>query len=238
MVEIIAARDATIYNDPTTTPLANGAGQYFFAGRVGENDNFAVRRALLYFDVAANVPAGMIITSASLRIYVNQRPLTARATDPFFLYAASQDWNEGASDPSGPEGSGTAAAVGDVTWYHTSYTGATWTSEGGDFAATASASQDIGNPGPYEFASLQMISESQAWLDGPGGNFGWFLLGDEETDQSPRRFYSRESGDDTAPTLILGYDVVPEPRGLFVFGLLLLKISNDWKKRRRVVAAP
>ena len=48
IVEIIAGRDATIYNDPTSTPLGNGSGQYFFAGRNGENNNFALRRGLLY----------------------------------------------------------------------------------------------------------------------------------------------------------------------------------------------
>jgi hypothetical protein len=79
-----------------------------------------------------------------------------------------------------------------------------------------------------------MIADAQNWLDAPGSNSGYFLIGDESIDQSIRRFYAAESGEDTAPALILGYDVVPEPRGLLLVGagvILLLRART-----RRVLA--
>ena len=39
-----------------------------------------------------------------------------------------------------------------------------------------------------------MIADVQAWLDSPGSNFGWIMIGDESTDTTARQFPSREFG--------------------------------------------
>lgn len=229
VIEVIALRDATIYNDPTASAIANSAGQHFFAGMNGENNNYAIRRALLYFDLASELPGGVIITSAELRVYANRGIQSAS----FWLHPALAPWGQGTSDPSGPEGSGTGATANDPTWAHNFYATSFWANAGGDFSASASATLTIGSIGFHLFSSPAMVADAQAWYDAPGSNYGWFLVGDETLAQSPWRFSSTESGDDTAPTLILGYAIVPEPRGLLAAGALALLFSNRWKNRRK-----
>ena len=231
LVEIIAARDATLYDDPTASPLANGAGQHFFAGVNGENNDFAIRRALLYFDLV-DLPSDALITSAAIRLYVNRAPVTSHPTDVFSLYRVTENWTTGDSDPSGPEGSGTGAQPGDATWYHASFSNVLWTSAGGAFAASASASSGIGGIGFHEMSSDQMALDVQNWVNGSANNHGWILRGDESLSQSVRRFYSTESGEDTAPTLIVGYEIVPEPRALFAAGLAAIALGRLRKPRR------
>lgn len=48
-----------------------------------------------------------------------------------------------------------------------------------------------------------MTSQVQGWLDNPGSNFGWVLIGDETTPAMTRRFDSRESG--SPPQLLVDY---------------------------------
>ncbi len=220
MVEIIASKDTTIYSDATSTPLSNGSGQYLFAGNTGENDSFAIRRGLVHFDLASYLPAGVVVTSATLRLYVTRRPPTSNPTDPIYAHLAAADWGEGASDPSGPEGSGAGAEVNDATWFHSFYSTSLWSTAGGDFAATASGVVDVGDVGAYFMESAGLAADAQFWYANPTQNYGWFLLGQEGTPQTARRFSSLNSGDpDTAPTLILGYAVVPEPSALLLISL-------------------
>src|SRR4029453_9322572 len=84
-------------------------------------------------------------------------------------------------------------------FYHTVF----WTTQGGDFSATVSASQSVGAIGNYTWSSAQMVTDVQTWLDTPATNFGWLVLGDESTSVTAKRFDSRETV--TPPVLTIQY---------------------------------
>ena len=63
-----AGRDNTLFED-ADGGLSNGAGSYLFVGATRNGD---ARRALLYFDVAAAVPAGAAISAASLTLTMSK----------------------------------------------------------------------------------------------------------------------------------------------------------------------
>ena len=59
-VSIVSSKDTTIYQS-IDGRIATGSGQHMFAGKT---NNDLLRRALVAFDIAANVPAGAEILSA------------------------------------------------------------------------------------------------------------------------------------------------------------------------------
>ena len=54
------------------------------------------------------------------------------------------DWGEGTSVAPGEEGDGAPATTNDATWRHRFFDTIFWTTEGGDFSGTVSASQSVG----------------------------------------------------------------------------------------------
>ncbi|RMF61868.1 MAG: T9SS C-terminal target domain-containing protein, partial [Bacteroidetes bacterium] len=80
-----------------------------------------------------------------------------------------------------------------------------WTTPGGDFDDTPSASTTVDGPGTYTWSSTNMVGDVQDWLERPEENFGWILLGEELVSRSARRFDSRESS--TPPTLTITYSM-------------------------------
>ncbi len=68
-----------------------------FAGRVASLT--AVRRALLAFDISANVPAGSTIDSATLTLTLNNVGPGVNNNMP--LYRLTENWGEGTSNGSG-----------------------------------------------------------------------------------------------------------------------------------------
>jgi hypothetical protein len=189
-VELEASRDTTLYSDPTGS-LGNGAGSGVFVGRTGAG---RATRALLYFDVAAAVPAGSVITRAELELQISR---TRSGVMAIGVHRVSQSWGEGASNAARGGGGGAPAQTGDATWLHRFFPSQTWTSPGGDFAAAASSSATAGSFGPVVWpTSVALIADAQAMLDQPATNFGWLLRGDENL--GAKRFDSRE-----APTATL-----------------------------------
>jgi len=203
VVEIVASRDGTLYQDSAGS-TANGAGQFLFVGRVLSGFN-ANRRALLRFDLSA-VPSGATITDVSLRMTMSRS--TSGATD-VSLHRVVQNWGEGTSAATGGEGGGTAAAAGDATWIHTFSPGSTWTNAGGDFDATAMTSVSVDGTGVYTWpSSAAFVAAASAWAADASNNFGVLLLGDETVDGTSKRFNSRENvGATTRPTLVVTYSV-------------------------------
>jgi hypothetical protein len=106
-----------------------------------------------------------------------------------------QDWGEGDSFAS--SGNGASASPGDATWAFRFFPDTPWTAPGGDFVSTPSATVPVEEtPGPTTWASTPgMIGDVQSWLDSPGSDFGWIVIGEEIVLGSARKFESRENPD-------------------------------------------
>src|SRR6266403_2396035 len=189
IVNINPSKDNTLYEYvPANGDLSNALGDHFFTGETGMGE---LRRGVLAFDVAGNVPAGSTITGVTLTLNMSRTPSgTARTTE---LHKLLADWGEGTSQASGEEGIGAPATLNDATWRHRFFDTIFWTIQGGDFSATVSASQSVGAVGVYMWSSPQMTADVQSWLDNPATNFGWLVSGDESTSTPAKRFDTRES---------------------------------------------
>src|SRR6266699_6830473 len=165
---------------------------------------------MLAFDIAGSIPPGSTITSASLTLNMSRTISDARIVE---LHKLLADWGEGTSNANAQEGQGAAATPNDATWRHRFYNTIFWTTQGGDFSATVSASQSVGGIGQYTWSSAQMIADVQSWVNNPASNFGWLVLGDESAAGTTKRFDTRESA--SPPVLTIEYSSgqsAPRPR--------------------------
>ena len=123
------------------------------------------------------------------------------------LHLVLADWQEGAADASGNEGSGADADQGDVTWTQRLFKSLDWDTPGGDFTPDASAAVTVAGIGSYTWQSTtQLVADVQGWLDDPAANFGWLILGDESNLQTAKRFASKENPDEEfRPALTVEY---------------------------------
>jgi spore coat protein A len=197
VVSVGASQDNTMFSEAgdTNNDLSNGAGFYLFAGATKDSEpgNLVLRRALLAFDIAAAVPAGSVVNSATLTLYMSRTRTQNETVD---LHKVLADWGEGTSDADGEEGTGTTATTGDATWSHRFWSTTPWTTPGGDFDAAVSGSATVGGQnGFYSWTSAQMASDVQAWLDTPASNFGWVVIGNEVGSRVVKRFESRDTND-------------------------------------------
>jgi hypothetical protein len=210
IVNINPSKDNTLYQyDPADGDTSNALGLHFFAGETAMNE---LRRGVLAFDIAGNIPPASTITAVSLSLNMSRTPTT---TDYVVeLHKLLADWGEGTSVAPGEEGDGAPATPNDATWRHRFFDTIFWTTQGGDFSATVSASQLVGAVGQYTWSSAQMVADAQAWLDNPASNFGWLVLGDETTIGTAKRFDTRESA--SPPMLTIEFTpaprVAPSPR--------------------------
>jgi hypothetical protein len=242
-ITIGASKDATIYGAginqgvPNTDGQdlfnrSNGAGPGIFAGGNGVH---APHRGLIAFDIAGNVPAGSVITDVQMTLYLgivagsggapglgDQTPRTIS------LFHLTADWGEGTTGSTsttiGGTGQGFPANPGDATWNARFYPGTLWTTPGGDYRPTPSASLAVGSQffSPQTWRSTPaLVADVQGWLDAPSSNFGWILINADETGrQTHRAFFSRESLDPTMrPQLQISYIApVPVPAAVWLFG--------------------
>ena len=184
--KIGASKDNTLYFS-NTGAFSNGAGDHFFSGSTGASD---IRRGLIAFNVASGIPAGATVTSVALTLHMSRSQPGTRTLE---LHRASADWGEGASNASQEEGSGIAPATGDATWIHRFFSSTLWTTPGGDFSATVSASIAVADTGSYTWTSTaQLVSDVQGWLNTPANNFGWVLIGVENAASTSKRFDAHE----------------------------------------------
>jgi hypothetical protein len=228
IVTLPAARDNTLYevNDGS---LSNGSGQYLFVGRTM---NETVRRGLIAFDVAGVIPANSVVVSASLNLHMSRTPTAAQSIE---LHRVLSGWGEGASVGFGQEGGGAPAQTGDATWLHRFYNDQFWQNAGGDFDPQTRAAQIVIGPGFYTWSSPGLVADVQSWLNSPGSNFGWLVLGNEELDSTTKRFDSRQNNDPAVrPTLVVEYQLAPEPATALGICLLLPMTSGrlGWVKRQ------
>lgn len=206
-VEIVASKDATLYEESSGF-LANGAGEHVFSGLTNQTSTLNGRRGLFEFDIASSVPAGATIASAQLRIVVNKADRSGAET--FTLHRVTTEWEEGATDAFGEEGTGEPAAPGSATWIHAVSPDVHWDTPGGDFEAMSSANLTLDDERAYTFGSTPgMVADVQSWLDDPSANHGWLLLG-PEPEPGPatvKRITSRDSAATSEhPALIVTFE--------------------------------
>ena len=127
-VTLAPIKDNTLYESATGS-LSNGSGQNVFVGLTATG---SIRRGLIAFDIAGNIPVGASIDSASLTQHMSR---TIAGSHPVTLHRLLADWGEGSSDASGGggigqtgEGSGIAATAGDATWKYTFSNASEWAS--------------------------------------------------------------------------------------------------------------
>lgn len=233
-------RDNTLY-ERVNGDVSNGAGTGLFFGRTGANAGEVLRRALIHFDLSS-IPPGSTVNSVSLELQVDLVPPQATGFDAT-LHRMLASWGEGSSVALGAGGSGAGAVAPDATWLHREFDTLFWTTPGGDFEALPSATAPVSSAvGPMIFASSQgLVDDVQAWIDDPGQNHGWVILGEEDNPQNARRVGSRENID-FAPVLTVDFEplILPEARTVPVlgpWGLALLALAMalmGWRFRRSV----
>ncbi len=186
---LLASKDNSLFED-SAGALSSGAGEFLYAG---QTISAGSRRALIAFD-ASEIPTGSTITEATLRLTVSKAARNTTDTAPFALHRLTSDWGEGTSDAGNPGGRGAPATTGDATWLHTLFSSDTWSTPGGDFVSTASATADVGGDGTMAaWSSAGMAADVQAWVSDPSSNFGWIIIGDETINPTGRRFNSRDN---------------------------------------------
>ena len=164
IVNINPSKDNTLYEyDPLEGDRSNALGFHFFAGETGMNE---LRRGVLAFDIAGSIPPGSTITAVSLSVNMSRTPTsTAYVME---LHKLLADWGEGTSVATGGEGDGAPATPNDATWRHRFFDTIFWSTQGGDFSATVSASQLVGLVGHYTWSSAQMVADVQGgWITRP-----------------------------------------------------------------------
>jgi len=213
-VAIVSDRDNTLY-ESSTGALSNGAGPSFFAGRTAQATS-SIRRGLVHFDVAAAIPAGAVITNASLALNLTAASGGEHAVG---LHRVNTSWGEGTSNAGDSGGGGAPSTAGDATWRHRFFPATSWGVVGGEFVAVASASIPVGAPGTYVWGSTPaLVANVQAWLDTPPGNHGWLVRGVESSPSTAKKFESRESAfPELRPVLTVEY-TIPVPAEAVTWG--------------------
>lgn len=234
VVTLFPIKDNTIY-DNANNSNAKGA---LAVGHIYQATG--LRRALMQFDIAANVPAGAMINSVTLRLtqlkLSNAAPLP---NDVLELHPLFENWGEGTSNAGGvgSAGAGAAATVGDATWNDGFFNVTPWNTPGGEFGGVSGTA----NFGPLENANYTFASQTgivvdvQSWLNNPASNFGWALKlidTSEDAQGSARLFASRESGP-SSPLLTVDFTAVPEPSSMALLGISAVVMSTLRSRRRR-----
>ncbi len=180
------SKDNTLFFS-TDGNASNGAGPHFFVGTIRTGN---IRRGILAFDVSA-IPQGALVTEVTLTMQVSNAQGGAQDIG---LYRVTAAWGEAGSMATGPGlGQPAPAQTGDATWLHRVFNSVSWTFPGGDFSSTMSASQSVSGAGSYTWGSTsEMIADLQLWVDDPATSFGWIVMGNEATNQTAKRFDSKE----------------------------------------------
>ena len=229
------SKDNTLYQYVAEDgDLSNALGTHFFAGETAMAE---LRRGVVAFDIAGNIPPGSTILGVTLSLNMSRTALSDSRT--IELRKMLADWGEGTSQASGDEGIGAPATPNDATWRHRFFDTVFWTAEGGDFSATVSASQSVGPVGVYTWSSSQMRVDVQSWLDDPANNFGWLVLGDESEILTAKRFDTRESTIPPVLTIIYrpaGPRPTPTPRPRPTPGPRAISFSETFLFLQRLLA--
>ncbi|NET28501.1 MAG: DNRLRE domain-containing protein [Okeania sp. SIO1I7] len=189
---IIPSQDNTII-ESATGAFSNGQGPILFVGRTNQPQN-SIRRGVISFDIAKEIPRGSKITSVTLQLTLEKTPGGDQSIE---LHRLLRNWGEGISFH--PGGRGDRSTEGDATWIHSFYDSQFWSNPGGDFSERVSAVTTVGDKGVYTWESTsEMVADLQQWLDNPDDNFGWLLLGNETVSKTVKGFASSENPEPSA----------------------------------------
>ena len=89
-VELPSVADNTLYEDDNGL-LSNGAGEYFFAGRVGNSGGDKFRRGLIRFGLST-IPSTATINSVTLDLNMSRTRFTSNQA--VSLHTVLADWGE------------------------------------------------------------------------------------------------------------------------------------------------
>lgn len=201
IVVLSPSSDATIFQNNVDNGSGGGNGLY-----AGRNSSGSLRRSLIAFDVAGSILPGSAVQSVELTAVLGQIS-GGGGTPPSVtigVHRASASWGNGGTlqrippdDTLSGIGQGAPALDGDVTWnarFHSPTTPTLWSSPGGDFDASASASATVGTTLGVQYSwpsTPALVDDVQKWLDDPASNYGWMLKTvDEALQVSLRGFYS------------------------------------------------
>ncbi len=209
-------KDNTLYEPIAQDSFADrsdGAGPTMFTGKVKDADadpgagtRVAVRRAVLEFDITGSIPAGATIDSVQLTLYCDKAAQNVNFN--VNLHRALSEWGEGTSNTgNSQQGRGEPPTTNDATWRHTFYSTQFWTTQGGDYSLTASATKAVGGTGAYTWGSTSgMVGDVQTWLNSSSQNHGWIVIGTETQIQTAKRFATRENATvNNRPKLVVNY---------------------------------
>ncbi len=222
--------------------LSNGQGD-IFVGRTNQDGSgpatISIRRGLVEFDIADNIPADATITGVSLSM---RDVMGLNGAQTISLFRVLQAWGQGTSFQNG--GMGAPATQNDATWLYTFYNAAnpsmspTWNTPGGSFSNTLSASTvdtaNSGLPAVFSWSAAQMVADVQFWLANPTSNFGWLIQGNESIGQTAKRFNGMFSttSPNVPPELTITYSV-PEPSSVALWLMIGLTLGIGGVLRRR-----
>ena len=182
VVNLNAAKDNTIYSENTNS---NGIGEHFFAGKTASG---ATRRGLIQFNLAT-IPSGSTITSVTLTLYGTK----VINTGGIGLHKLTQNWGEGTSDAASNEGTGITATTNDATWIHSFFPSSNWTTTGGSFSGTVSASIPTVVAGINNMIDGGLIADVQGFVNNSATNFGWIIRGTETGTNTAIRFGTKDN---------------------------------------------
>ncbi len=195
---VTASKDNTLIETPVGN--SNGAGDGIYAGRVSFLGGGTRRRAVLAFDVSS-IPSNATIDSATVTLAMvgTSNPADQAIT---MHRLAPGNWGEGGSNGGGQ---GALAQAGEATWLYREISTAAWTTPGGDFTASASATQTVGDLGTYIWSGAGLAADVQAWVTSPASNAGWLMVGGEASEGTVKKFSSRNGL--TSPALRVVWSV-------------------------------
>jgi len=226
-ITLYATQDASIFSadttgnhdgvPPTLRDNGSGAGDILRLGYTDDNSYFA--RTLIAFDLST-LPATATIDNVTLSLNI-ARIGREVSNNPVSVHKLMQGWTEGTNDDALScccsygyaycQSAGISLSSGsDVTWNSTSFGGPAWTTPGGTFVSTPSAT--IANPGTFIVSSEGLIDDVKAWRTVPASNFGWILKVDEDNVQKNGgefiRLYSRNASTSKSGRYINGSSTV------------------------------
>lgn len=205
-IKVTPTKDNSIFSEGNN--LSDGAGLFIYAGRTNNSAAVQVRRALMKFDVSS-VPSNAQIQSVKLTLTTLKSAGNSTTPHNFTLHKSLSNWGEGTSSGLG---NGSPATTNDATWQNTFYPSLNWTTNGGDFVNTASATavgifNELTEWSSSKNGNGQMLNDVNSWIANPNTNHGWLIKGEESVRGSAKAFASREGLSVYPKTLTIYYSL-------------------------------